>query len=152
LDRHGGRAQHRDQHGGLCIGRRVRAIDLCTEHQHLHVVCSAMSERSMRYPAHSRAGQQGYSVVELSVALVIALFLLTGLFSILQGTRKTSTNQSALAQLQDNERIAAMVMNDVIQEAGYYPNAANTLPTAAFLPTTAFAAAGQTVVGGANPN
>lgn len=107
----------------------------------------------MRYPTQSRIRQQGYSIVELSVAVVIALFLLTGLFSILQGTRKTSTNQTALAQLQDNERIAVMVMNDVIQEAGHYDNSASyvTAPTTQFPLASPFVA-GQVIAGDVNSN
>ncbi len=106
------------------------------------------------HPIPSRGSQAGYSMVELMVAVVIALFLLTGLFSILQGTRNTSTNQSALAQLQDNERIAVTMMTDVIQEAGFYPNtvAVNTPVTSAFAPDATFGLAGQLVLGGANPN
>lgn len=98
---------------------------------------------------------RGYTLVELMVALFMALFLLAGLVSILQGTGHTSTNQFALAQLQNNERIAMTLMTDVIQQAGYYPDvqtstlesafpAAPALPTA---PAPAFTQPGQFIVG-----
>ncbi len=95
-----------------------------------------------------RAEQGGYSLVEVSVAMAVALFLLGGMFTVLQSTRKNSTNQNSLAQLQDQERIAMTMMTDVIQQAGYYPNAqtdkiADKLPVSA-----AFAIPGQSVVGG----
>lgn len=106
----------------------------------------------MRYRVPRVCRQRGYSIVELMVAVTIGLFLLTGLFSILQSTRDTSTNQAALAQLQDNERIAVTMMSETLQEAGYYPNASTTLATSAFGTSTAFGKAGQLVVGGANPN
>ena len=66
--------------------------------------------------------QSGYTLVELMVALAIALFLLGGLFTIVQGTRTTYGNQSQLAQLQDNERLAMTLITDVIQAAGYFPD------------------------------
>lgn len=105
----------------------------------------------MRYRPPCR-NQAGYSLVELMVAVAVALFLLAGMFSILQGTRKTSTNQTALAQLQDNERMAITIMSDVIQEAGFYPNAANTPATTAFPGTAPFSIPGQVVLGGPNPD
>jgi type IV pilus assembly protein PilW len=64
--------------------------------------------------------QRGYTLVEVMVALLVAMFLLAGLGSMVAGTRKTSTNQTSLAQLQDEERLAMSVLNDVLQSAGYY--------------------------------
>lgn len=69
--------------------------------------------------------QQGYSLVEVMVAIAIALFLLGGTLTIVQHTRSTFTAQNQLAQLQDNERMAMALMTDVIQSAGYYPNPHN---------------------------
>jgi type IV pilus assembly protein PilW len=94
--------------------------------------------------------QDGFTLVELSVALVIALFLLAGLFTIQQSTRKTSTQQTALAQLQDNERLAMSVMTDVIQAAGYFADptsytAGGALPSAPA--PTLFTTPGQAIYG-----
>ena len=96
-------------------------------------------------------GQSGYSLVELSVALAVALFLLAGMFSILQSTRKTSTSQSQLAQLQDNERIAMTMITGVVETGGYYPNPdTNTIDTQ--LPAAGvFQQTGQFVYSTANP-
>jgi type IV pilus assembly protein PilW len=93
--------------------------------------------------------QGGFTLVELSVALVIALFLLAGLFTIVQGTRKTSSQQTQLAQLQDNERLAMTIMTDVIQAAGYFADptqntAGGALPSAA---APLFATPGQAIYG-----
>jgi type IV pilus assembly protein PilW len=79
--------------------------------------------------------QQGYSLLEILVALFIGVFLLAGLFTILQNTRRTSSNQSALAQLQDEQRMAMSMLNDVIQNAGYFDP--NTTTSAAALPALA---------------
>jgi type IV pilus assembly protein PilW len=69
-----------------------------------------------------RRSQGGFTLIELSVAMLIALFLLGGLFTVLQNTRNTFGNQNALAQLQDNERLAMTLITDVVQAAGYFPD------------------------------
>jgi type IV pilus assembly protein PilW len=97
-----------------------------------------------------RPRQRGYSMIELSVALVIALFLLQGLFTILQNTRNASTNQNQLAQLQDQQRMSMTMLTDVIQQAGYYPTAYTTDSATALPASTLFTTAGQYVIGGAN--
>jgi type IV pilus assembly protein PilW len=74
-----------------------------------------------------RLRQRGLTLVEMMVTILIALFLLAGLFSMLQSTRHTYTNQTQLAQLQDSERMAMTLLTDVIESAGYYPDpTANT--------------------------
>jgi type IV pilus assembly protein PilW len=99
-----------------------------------------------------RTLQRGYSQIELSVALVVALFLLNGMFMNLQHTRNTSKKQTALGQLQDEERAAMTLMTDVIQQAGYYPNTQGFDATAVLPPGTNFGTAGQAVAGGSNAN
>jgi type IV pilus assembly protein PilW len=68
------------------------------------------------------AQQRGFTLVELSVAMLIALFLLGGLLTLVQDMRRTFGNQNQLGQLQDNERLAMTLITDVIQAAGYYPD------------------------------
>jgi type IV pilus assembly protein PilW len=99
-------------------------------------------------------GQRGYSLIELSVAIVIALFLLAGLFSILQSTRKTSNDQTLLSQLQDNERIAMTLLSETIQTAGYYYDPLNESATTAFAAASPYTVAGQSITGtfGPDPN
>ncbi len=70
-----------------------------------------------------RATERGYNLVEVMVAITISIFLLMGLFSILQQTRKTSTTTTGLSQLQYDERVAMTVMTDIIESAGYVPEA-----------------------------
>lgn len=97
---------------------------------------------------HRRALQRGYSLIEVAVAMAVALFLLGGMFTILQTTRNASGNQTLLAQLQEQERIAMTMMTDVIQQAGYYPGAQTLTPANALPLSPAFATAGQSVFGG----
>jgi type IV pilus assembly protein PilW len=104
-------------------------------------------QRTLLCPTR-RCRQRGYTLIEILVALLIGLFLLGGLFTLEWGTRRASANQTALAQLQDNQRFAMSLLNDVIQAAGYYPNP--TLYTAlAALPAAgaAFPTAGQPITG-----
>jgi type IV pilus assembly protein PilW len=67
-------------------------------------------------------GQRGFSLVELSIAILIALFLLGGLVTLLMGTRRTNATQGSLSQLQDNERIAMTLITNIVQKAGYFAN------------------------------
>ncbi len=69
-----------------------------------------------------RHAQRGFSLIELLIAVLIALFLLGGLVTLVMGTRKTNSNQRALSQLQDNQRIAMTLIANVAQKAGYFPN------------------------------
>jgi len=101
-------------------------------------------------PGHRRALERGYSMIELSVALLIALFLLSGMFMILQNTKKTSLNQTGLAQLQEQERVAMTMMTDVIQETGYYARPDQSSPTTAFPADGTFGTAGQYILGSTN--
>jgi type IV pilus assembly protein PilW len=101
-----------------------------------------------RYPRR----QRGLTLVELMITMLIALFLLAGLVVMVQNTRQTYTNQNALSQLQDNERLAMTLLTDVIQAAGYYPdpvhndeNSAN--PAAAGAGTVPALLAGQYIMG-----
>jgi type IV pilus assembly protein PilW len=72
-----------------------------------------------------RSGQRGFSLVELSIAVLIALFLLGGLVTLVMGTRRTNGTQTAVSQLQDNQRIAMTLLTNIVQKAGYFPNPIN---------------------------
>jgi type IV pilus assembly protein PilW len=103
-------------------------------------------------PARGRA-QRGFTLVELMVTVAIAVFLLFGLFSIVQNVRVTYANQQLLAQLEDAQRLAMIMMTDVTQEAGYFPNPVTY--TAGDLPLAGAFQAGQAISGthanGVNP-
>ena len=109
-----------------------------------------MNARTVRATQRRTYNQQGFTLVEVMVALTLALFLLGGLVTMVQSTRNSFGNQNQLTLLQDNERLAASIMTDVIQQAGYFPDP--ILSTAALsLPLAApFVAAGQPVAGAPN--
>ena len=96
-----------------------------------------------------RRAQQGFTLVELSIAVLIGLFLLGGLLTIVQDMRRTFGAQNGLAQLQDNERLAMTLIADVIQAAGFYPDPTTQTATSSF-PLVGLLAVGQSIVGTRN--
>jgi len=75
--------------------------------------------------------QRGYSLIELSVAILIALFLIGGVLVVEQGVHRTYQDNSGIGQLQDEERFAMSLLTEVVQRAGYYPDPVdNTIVTA----------------------
>ena len=82
--------------------------------------------------------------------MTVALFLLGGLLTVLQNMRRAQTTQTGLSQLQDNQRIAMTLLNNVLQSAGYFPDPtvntqASALPAGAVAGITFIA--GQAVYG-----
>jgi type IV pilus assembly protein PilW len=67
-------------------------------------------------------GELGFTLLEILIALTIGLFLLGALLIIVQTNRTVFGNQNKLTQLHDAERMALMMMSDVIQSAGYFPD------------------------------
>ena len=63
--------------------------------------------------------QRGFSVVELMVAMVIGLILMAGVLQAFSGSRATYTINERLARLQENQRIAADMIQNDIRQAGY---------------------------------
>lgn len=85
-------------------------------------------------------------MVELMVALLIGLFLMGGLMALLQNNRKAFSSQSALAQLQDSERLAMSMMAGVVQQSGYFPDPTLNSPSTALSASGSFAS-GQGLTG-----
>jgi type IV pilus assembly protein PilW len=84
-----------------------------------------------------RRDSRGFTLVELMVAVSIALFLVGGLLTIVQNMRTTYINQQALAQVQDEQRFAFTVITDSVQAAGYFPS-----PTTQEIDAASFPASG----------
>ncbi|MGO9802855.1 MAG: PilW family protein [Steroidobacteraceae bacterium] len=89
---------------------------------------------------------RGFTLLELMVAVAIAVFLLAGLVTIFQNTRITYANQQALAQMQDQQRFAMQLLTSVIESGGYYNNPTGDTVNSA-LPATAPFGAGQPFYG-----
>ncbi len=89
----------------------------------------------------------GFTLVELLIAITVAIFLVGGALTIVQSTRSTFATQSALAQFQDNARLAVSFMTEVVESAGYYPSP-QTNNSALVLPSVNGSfAAGQAIFG-----
>jgi type IV pilus assembly protein PilW len=68
-----------------------------------------------------RAAHQGFTLLELMIAMTIGLFLAGALLTVVQTNKKVFLNQNQLEQMQDGQRMAMTLMSDVIQSAGYFP-------------------------------
>jgi type IV pilus assembly protein PilW len=108
-------------------------------------------------PIHLRPrSQRGFTLIELMIAVLIALFLSAGLLTLVQAMKATAGAQSGLSQLQDNERMAMTLIADVIQSAGYFPNPTLNTAVAEFSVApanglaSAFTTPGQSVAGAGN--
>ena len=89
---------------------------------------------------------RGFTLVEILIALTIGLFLMGALLTIVQTNRRVFGEQSQLAQMQDNERMAMTMMGDVIQSGGYFPDPVHKTLTTALTATGPFAV-GQSISG-----
>lgn len=65
------------------------------------------------------SSQQGFSLVEMMVAITIGLLLLAGLGTVYLGSTQTFRQQEALARMQEGARYAFEVMTLDIRQAGY---------------------------------
>jgi type IV pilus assembly protein PilW len=102
------------------------------------------------HPGRLAAAQRGFTLVEMMVAVVIALFLLGGLLTMVQTTRRAFGDQNKLAQFQDSERLAMTMMGDVVQAAGYFPNPLVNTALTALPQYGVFATNGQSLWGQRN--
>jgi type IV pilus assembly protein PilW len=107
-----------------------------------------MSLPTLRAPVPGRPRQRGMTLIELVVAMAIAVFLLGGLLTIVGNTRRVFAAQNQMAQFQDNQRLVMTLIGDVIQQAGYFPDPTTNVSTAV-LPVIAgtFPTAGQAITG-----
>lgn len=102
----------------------------------------------MKRGAYRKTAAAGLALVELMVALTIALFLIAGMAIIFQNVRTTYTEQQGLAQLNDNARLAMTLMTEVIESAGYFPNPALYSAQTTMPASPSFATAGTPVIAG----
>ena len=80
--------------------------------------------------------QSGYSLIELLIAILIALFLIGGVLVAEQGVHRAYGDQTGISKLQDEERFAMSMLNTVVSSAGYFPDPTSTSLTAALPSTT----------------
>ena len=105
-----------------------------------------MSKLTSRRPIRAA---RGYSMIELVVALTIGVFLLMGLFTVLQSTRQGANEATGLAELEDEERLAMTILTDMVQAGGYFSSPLTDGSVVGALTTdgTDFTTAGQIFYG-----
>jgi len=76
--------------------------------------------------------QQGMTLVEIMIALLLGAFLLAGVMQIFLSTKRTYQMQENMSRLQENGRFAMEFLNRDIRMAGFrcWPNAAIATPVA----------------------
>jgi type IV pilus assembly protein PilW len=83
-------------------------------------------------PGGLSSRETGLSLIELLIAILIALFLIGGVLVVEQGVHRAYGDQNGIGQLQDEERFAMSTLTDVISSTGYYPNPTTTSTALAF--------------------
>jgi type IV pilus assembly protein PilW len=81
-----------------------------------------MNKLLLQSPRAVPLRQAGFSLVELMIAIVIAMVVTAGAIAVFGNMRSTFTTQDKLGQLQDNQRLALSILNTTVQSAGYYPD------------------------------
>lgn len=69
--------------------------------------------------------QYGFSLIELMVAMLLGVFLLTGIASSYVSSKKTSFERDQASLLEDNGRIALETITQILQHTGYVSSSAN---------------------------
>ncbi len=68
---------------------------------------------------NSASRQRGFSIVELLVAMVLSLFLLTALIEVLLNGKQSFSSANNLSRLQENGRVATSMIVTDLKRAGY---------------------------------
>lgn len=88
-----------------------------------------MNALPLRSPARAPLrAQAGFTIVEMMVAMSISLIVVLGFAATFVSMKQTFNAQNGLSQLQDNERLASVILTNSLTEAGYFPTGAD--PTA----------------------
>lgn len=77
-----------------------------------------------------RRRQAGVSVVEIMISLALGLILMVGVTNMVMGSRRTSTTEQNLADMQATGRIALQLIAKELRRAGYRHNPEATLADA----------------------
>src|SRR5512144_2680363 len=90
-----------------------------------------MSQLPMR---GSRPFQLGFSIVEMMVAITLALFVLAGMGLTLANTASSRAELERALQQIENGRYAMQILSQDLHHAGYYGRYVSELPAPAALP------------------
>ena len=99
---------------------------------------------SRMHPGHLHR-QRGFSLIEMSVAILIALFLIGGVLVVEQGVHRSYQDDSGFAQLEDEERFAMTILTQAVESAGYYPDPTSNVPNSTVLMSESTSTQGVTI-------
>ena len=71
--------------------------------------------------------QQGFSLLEVFIALAIGLVIFAGVLSVFVGLRTTTTETTSYGELQENGRFALSVLSDDISKQDFWGDYTGTL-------------------------
>jgi type IV pilus assembly protein PilW len=89
--------------------------------------------RASRLAPGRLRGQRGFSLIELLIAILIALFLIGGVIVVEQGVHRSYQDDSGFAQLEDEERFAMTIVTEAVESSGYYPDPTSNGPNSTVL-------------------
>ncbi|QTD46268.1 prepilin-type N-terminal cleavage/methylation domain-containing protein [Ottowia testudinis] len=82
---------------------------------------------SQRWRSASPQAQRGFTLIELMVAIAIALFMTAAIIMVYLNMHRSNTSQNQISTLQENRRLVLTFMSNTIQAAGFFPiNATDT--------------------------
>jgi type IV pilus assembly protein PilW len=103
-------------------------------------------ERLRAFVAVKRCARAtGFTLIEMMVALLIGLFIIGAVLTLTFAMKRSTVVQGTNTGLQENQRVVLTVLNDTIQQAGYFPNPVTTTPVNAFPISAPFTSAGQSI-------
>lgn len=76
----------------------------------------------------NRARSDGFSLVEIMIAMVLGLLLLEGVLILFSVTNRVSSTQAALSRLQENGRISLQLVAEDLRLAGHLPCGSHARP------------------------
>ena len=95
-----------------------------------------------------KSHRNGFSLIELLIAIFITLFLVAGMLGIIVSMRGSFQTQDQLQRVQENERFVLTVLDNTIRDAGFFSNPTVSTALTAFPMTTTANADGTTFVVG----
>jgi len=94
--------------------------------------------------------QQGFTLLEIFVALSIGLVLIGGVLSVFVGMRTTTQETSSMGELQENGRFAVSILTDDLLRQNFWGDLSNNLSFDSLIPPSPINPIGDCVGGGLN--
>ncbi len=73
------------------------------------------------HKTHLRGSDQGFTIVELLVVMLISALVLTGIYSVFQAQQRAHASNTQLVRMQQNLRAALAILERDIRMAGFSP-------------------------------